>query len=205
MFRIARPYLLFGGGVVLVALVVGSLAYALVQRWSGITSAPAAARATTNQPKRPSPSKITLFYLAEDGLGLVGLERDVPSGQDTLARARTIAEHQLAEPPTPLTSPFPEGSKLRAIYLAEDGNAFVDLSREVTTAHSGGSLEELFTIYALVNALTINVPEIKAVQILVEGQEVDTLAGHIDLRQPLGPNLKWVVEPAIEDQASANG
>ncbi len=205
MFRIARPYLLFGGGVVLVALVVGSLAYALVQRWSGITSAPAAALATTNQPKRPSPSKITLFYLAEDGLGLVGLERDVPSGQDTLARARTIAEHQLAEPPTPLTSPFPEGSKLRAIYLAEDGNAFVDLSREVTTAHSGGSLEELFTIYALVNALTINVPEIKAVQILVEGQEVDTLAGHIDLRQPLGPNLKWVVEPAIEDQASANG
>lgn len=205
MFRFARPSLLFGGSFILVSLIVGSLVYALVQRWSETTSDPAATLATTNQPERLSPSKITLFYLAEDGLGLVGLERDVPSGQDTLTLARTIAEHQLAAPPTSLMSPFPEGSQLRAIYLAADGNAFVDLSREVTTAHSGGSLEELFTIYALVNALTTNVPEINAVQILVEGQEVDTLAGHIDLRQPLEPNLKWVVEQATKDQASANG
>ena len=45
------------------------------------------------------------------------------------------------------------------------------------------------------NALTTNVPEITAVQIMVEGQEVDTLAGHVDLRQPLESNIKWVMEP----------
>jgi len=32
----------------------------------------------------------------------------------------------------------------------------------------------------------------RSVQILVEGKEVDTLAGHVDLRHPLQKNLKWV-------------
>jgi hypothetical protein len=30
------------------------------------------------------------------------------------------------------------------------------------------------------------------VQILVDGREVDTLAGHVDLRNPLSKNLTWV-------------
>ena len=133
-----------------------------------------------------------LFYVAEDGTALVRAAREVAFGEDTLARARIIAEEQLAPPPTPLMSPFPEGTTLHAVYLTDGGDAFVDLSREVTLAHPGGSLDELFTVYALVNALTTNLQEITAVQILVEGQEVDTLAGHVDLRRPLALNMKWV-------------
>jgi hypothetical protein len=30
------------------------------------------------------------------------------------------------------------------------------------------------------------------VQVLVDGKEVDTLAGHVDLRRPLAKNLSWV-------------
>jgi hypothetical protein len=58
--------------------------------------------------------------------------------------------------------------------------------------HTGGALDELFTIYTIVNALTVNLPAITRVQILVDGKEVDTLAGHVDLRHPLQKNLKWV-------------
>ena len=32
-------------------------------------------------------------------------------------------------------------------------------------------------------------------QILINGSEVDTLAGQIDLRQPLEPNTQWVIDP----------
>ena len=56
-------------------------------------------------------------------------------------------------------------------------------------------------MYALVNALTTNLPEVTAVQILVGGQEVDTLAGHVDLRRPLGPNMKWVSQADSESVA----
>ena len=30
------------------------------------------------------------------------------------------------------------------------------------------------------------------VQILIDGKEVDTLAGHVDLRRPLAKSLEWV-------------
>ena len=68
----------------------------------------------------------------------------------------------------------------------------MDLSREVVTAHPGGSLDELLTIYAIVNALTMNLPAVTSVQVLVDGKEVDTLAGHVDLRRPLTKNVSWV-------------
>jgi hypothetical protein len=41
------------------------------------------------------------------------------------------------------------------------------------------------------------------VQILVDGQEVDTLAGHIDLRTPLQKSMKWVAAPDAPPSAAA--
>ena len=41
------------------------------------------------------------------------------------------------------------------------------------------------TVYTIVNALLTNLPDLQEVQILIDGQEVDTLAGHVDLRRPL--------------------
>ena len=83
---------------------------------------------------------------------------------------------------------MPPGTTLRALFLTDRGDAFVDLSREVVSAHTGGTLNELLTIYTIVNALTVNLPAVRAVQILVDGKEVQTLAGHVDLRQPLATN-----------------
>ena len=136
--------------------------------------------------------KATLFYVSADGLSLAGVERDVPYGEGPVEQARLIVEEQLKAAPEPYASALPPGTTLRGLYLTDRGDAFVDLSAEVATAHSGGSLDELFTVYALVDALTTNLPAITAVQILVGGEEVDTLAGHVDLRHPLQKNLKWV-------------
>ena len=122
---------------------------------------PAAARPTAD------PDRLVLFYVAQNGLGLITQERRVTQlgRQDTLARARRVAEEQLGEAPAPLASPFPKGTRVRAVYLTPAGDAFVDLSLEVSRGHQGGSLDELLTVYALVNALTTNVPEVSAVQI----------------------------------------
>jgi hypothetical protein len=68
----------------------------------------------------------------------------------------------------------------------------VDLSRDASAAHPGGSLNELLTVYTIVNALTANLPAVSAVQLLVDGKQVETLAGHVDLRRPLAKNLAWV-------------
>jgi spore germination protein GerM len=125
-------------------------------------------------------------------MALVGVQREVPFGETVLDQARQIVTSQLAVAPGPLVSAIPSETTLRALYLTERGDAFVDLSADARTRHTGGALDELFTVYAIVNALTTNLPAVKRVQILIEGKEVDTLAGHVDLRHPLQKNLKWV-------------
>jgi spore germination protein GerM len=148
--------------------------------------------ATAAAPTAAEPKiKATLYYIAEDGVSLPGIQRDVPFGDPIVEQARRIVEAQLAPAPAPYISAIPAGTSLRALYVGDRGDAFVDLSSEVRTGHSGGSLDELFTTYAIVNALTVNLPAITRVQILVDGKEVDTLAGHVDLRRPLQKNLKW--------------
>ena len=98
---------------------------------------------------------------------------------------------QLERPAAPLVSAIPEGTRLRAIHLAGAGQAFVDLSREASSAHRGGTFDEILTVYSIVNAVTENLPAIRSVQILVDGKTVDSLAGHLDLREPL------VRDPAV--------
>ncbi len=196
------------GAIVLVA--IGTLSLFLA-RQGGDAHDPTgrATLGTAPSPAETPAGVATLYYVAADGMSLVAHQQELPleAATDTLARARMVIERQLAPPPPPLASPFPTGTELRAVYLAPGGDAFVDLNLEVTRAHGGGSLDELFTVYALVNALTSNIPDISAVQILVEGREVDTLAGHIDLRQPLQRNLEWVAgasdEPVSETDEDA--
>ena len=153
---------------------------------------PAAAPAT---PK----IKARLFYVSEDGQHLVAVEREIPFGEGTLAQARRVVEAQLERPAALLVSAIPEGTRLRAIHLAGAGQAFVDLSREASSAHPGGTFDEILTVYSIVNAVTENLPAIRSVQILVDGREVDTLAGHVDLRRPLHRDAAWSRQTAPPD------
>jgi hypothetical protein len=134
----------------------------------------------------------TLYYVSDDGAELVGMQREVPFGEPVLEQARRIIEAQIAPPAPPLASAVPAGTTLRNLYLTDKGEAFVDMSGDVRAKHPGGALDELFTVYTIVNVLTVNLPAIQRVQILIDGKEVDTLAGHVDLRHPLQKQLKWV-------------
>jgi len=85
----------------------------------------------------------------------------------------------------------PGGTRVRGLYLDRFGTAYVDLSGEVVTAHPGGAAEEIATIFSLVNSLTYNLPEIKRVHLLVDGEERDTLL-HLDLRRNYRQDLSIV-------------
>lgn len=134
----------------------------------------------------------TLFYISENGSELVPVSREVPYGATPAEQARRIAEAQMQPAPEGLSTAIPPGTTVRALYITPRGDAFLDLSHEIITAHAGGSLNETLTVFAIVNALTANLADVSAVQILVDGKEVDTLIGHVDLRHPLARSLKWV-------------
>ena len=200
-FKRRNPYFIALGVVFVVGTIITVVALTIIQQWQSRRDLTSANNSTSGGLGLNDPLEVTLFYVAENGLGLVEHSRDVAYGSTPLVRARTVIEYQLGDAPEPLVSPFPKGTTLRSLYLADSGNAFVDLSSEAATEHTGGSLDELFTVYSLVNALAINVPEINAVQILINGSEVDTLAGHIDLRQPLEPSIQWVIDPNANTDA----
>ncbi|NUR54618.1 MAG: GerMN domain-containing protein [Acidobacteria bacterium] len=186
-------------GVLLVALAGGLILFVGLPRWYGSRPAtPVAAAGTPTGPPATTPSapparKITatLFYVSDDGMALVGAQREVAFGATVPEQARAIVDAQIASAP-PLVSAIPAETKLRDVFVTDRGDAFVDLSTEVSTKHPGGSLDEIFTVYTIVNALTVNLPAITRVQILIDGKEVDTLAGHVDLRHPLAKSLEWV-------------
>jgi germination protein M len=133
--------------------------------------------------------KAMLFFASEDGQHLVATEREVALGEGVVAQARSILEAQLiAEPPAPLVSTIPKDTKLRGVFVSERNEVFVDLEPSIRANHPGGSFREIMTVYTIVNALLTNLPTLQEVQILIGGQEVDTLAGHVDLRRPLRKN-----------------
>ncbi|HEY2433161.1 MAG TPA: GerMN domain-containing protein [Vicinamibacterales bacterium] len=141
----------------------------------------------------------TLYYVSDDGLMLGPTQREVPFAANVADQARAIVEAQLAPSP-PLVSAVPPETRLRDVFVTERGDAFVDLSGEVASKHSGGSLDELLTVYTIIDVLTVNLPAIKRVQILIDGREVDTLAGHVDLRHPLAKSLERVLQPDASDK-----
>jgi len=181
-------------GLTLLLAGIFAVAFTVLPRWylqsNGAEAVAEPAAATT--PK----IKARLFYVSEDGLRLAAVEREVPFADGTLAQARRVVEAQLERPAPPLVTAIPEGTRLRAIYIGNAGEAYVDLTRDVSSAHTGGALAEALTVYSIVNAVTTNLPAVRAVQLLVDGREVDTLAGHVDLRRPLPRGAAWIQEPA---------
>jgi spore germination protein GerM len=182
-------------GLAVFAIAAAWFLFVGLPRWYSARMAPdTTATGTTATPAAPV-RKITatLFYVAEDGMALMPVQREVPFGESVAEQARAIVEAQIAPAAAPQVSAIPAGVVLRDVFVTERGDAFVSLSADITGRHPGGSLHEVFTVYTIVNALTVNLPAITRVQILVEGKEVDTLAGHVDLRHPLAKSLEWVV------------
>jgi len=80
-------------------------------------------------------------------------------------------------------SPVLKELRLRALYLDASWAVTVDLSAASPNQKEirASAEDELLAVYALVNTLTQNFPEVRQVRFLLDGREAQTLAGHIDL------------------------
>jgi hypothetical protein len=89
-------------------------------------------------------------------------------------------------PPTPTPTPA-EGAKKDAPKRAEPTP--VPAVTEPPKRWETGSSEEWGAVQALVLTVTKNLPAISRVILLVGGEPVETLGGHVDLTHPLLPDL----------------
>jgi spore germination protein GerM len=147
---------------------------------------------SVSQPAGPTQSKRStahLYFADRDNYYLMSEQRVVSHSGDAVDYARSIVEALIKGPQTSLVRTIATDTELRANYITPDGVCYVDLSEAVGKDHPGGCNSELLTIYSVVNSLILNVPEIKRVKLLIDGKEVQTLAGHIDLVFPLEANM----------------
>ena len=155
-------------------------------------SAPDAPATAAPTPAPTAHITATLFFGGRDGLLLQPVRMEVPLADGAVAQGRQIVRTLLQPPPAPYVSVIPSGTTLKAFYITSNGDAFVDLSSDITVKHPGGTYAELLTVYAIVNTITTNLQGVQRVQLLVDGKEADSVAGHVDVRRPLERDLTLV-------------
>jgi hypothetical protein len=150
------------------------------------TAAPLKLPPTTAAPPPPELQRVTLFFVsADDGL-LRPEERDIARPVDAVSFARELLAEEILGPRTPgLLPALPGGTALRNVFVPGDGRVVADVQIDPAWARGAGSSEELAAVGAIVDTLLQNIAQTDAVKILVNGSEVETLAGHVDLTRPL--------------------
>ncbi|MFH1219346.1 MAG: GerMN domain-containing protein [Candidatus Eisenbacteria bacterium] len=129
---------------------------------------------------------VTLYFASKDAASLVPEYRDVKASDTVLDDLRRTVETLISGPTGDMVGLFPPGVTVRGVFI-DDKTAYIDFSRQLTDDFSGGSAGEYLLVASIVQTVCANFPEISAVGILVNGEEVDTIGGHMDISRPLHP------------------
>lgn len=115
---------------------------------------------------------------------LVPVTVELPLSSDPTLRAKQILNTLLAGPVDPDARTLPPDAALLAFYILPDGTGVADFSEAMANSIPSGIQSEQLAVDSITRTLEANVPQVKQLKILIHGQEVDTLAGHLDLSQP---------------------
>ncbi|MEK6645428.1 MAG: GerMN domain-containing protein [Candidatus Firestonebacteria bacterium] len=139
---------------------------------------------------------VNLYFASLDENYLIPEERNIYKTESINDRAKQAIIELIKGPVTPnLSVTISKGTYLRELYIDAQKIAYADFSKELKEGHPGGTSAEIITIYSIVNTLAKNFPlDISKVQILIEGNPVETLVGHLDLSSPLGLNDSLIKE-----------
>jgi hypothetical protein len=142
------------------------------------------------EPSDP-PMNVKIFFpVAADSALLNAEDQTIFKSMEVVNRARQILQKVQDGPHSGNMFPsLPKDTKVQDLFISDQGIAFIDFSNTISTNHPGGLLNELATIYSIVNSLAYNLPEIKQVKILIGGVEKETLAGHCLLLLPMELDL----------------
>jgi spore germination protein GerM len=135
--------------------------------------------------------ELSIWFSSRQEDALVAERHRVPPSPTAFERAKASLQELIAGPKTDALRTVSAEVIIREVFIDEQGTAYVDFSEALSQTHPGGPWAEMLTLRSILQTLLANVPEIKRMQILIEGREVETLAGHLDIRQPL--DATWVM------------
>jgi spore germination protein GerM len=184
-------------GIVLFLVIFGGLFYFVKHRPAQPTqNRTQSSLTTTSKPEENQANQrrinVKLYFASNNSTLLQAEDRFVPYHDNLHDQAFEVLKELVKGSSGELIPTIPEGTLARDLFITKDGVAYADFSAALSANHTGGSLSEMNTVFSIVDTLTLNFPEIKRVQILIEDQAVDTLNGHLDLSRPLQQDLSFV-------------
>ena len=135
------------------------------------------------------PIPVHLYFGSPSGAYLISENRVVGETGDSVQLARAILEALISGPQSNLNRTLPAASRLRAVFIGTDNICTADFNSAIREGHPGGCRGEMLTVYSIVNSLIINIPSIKKIKLLIDGNDIESLAGHINMQIPLPANM----------------
>jgi hypothetical protein len=136
---------------------------------------------------KPVPVRVvTLYFGSEDGTRLVAEELEIAASEEALDGLRPVLEALATGPIRKGVALFPAGTSLHGVYIT-GRTAYVDFSRQLVEEFAGGSSGEYLLVASIVQTVCSNFRELDSVRLLVDGKEVDTIGGHLNVSDPLRP------------------
>ncbi len=174
--------------IALVALAAGVAVVYLVPRLRpGRERPPADAEKVSGETR-----SATLYFGRSGGDGFATETREVPAGRSLEDEVKAVVGALVAgSTGSGKVGTMPEGSDLRQVFWVEDTQTLLlDFNRAFADNHPGGSTGEYFTLGSIIKTISANFPQVAKVQILVEGETVESLAGHYAIDKPIDVK-KW--------------
>jgi hypothetical protein len=203
-----RTWVLLGLGI---AVVVAAIYFPFLRRRVKVTekvpqpSEEQARReltqAVTQSPLDPVVPAKMFWISTEDESSLAGLNVALALSKDPVLRAKQVLNTLLAGPVDSDLRTLPPDAALMAFYLLPDGTGIADFSEALATSTPSGIQSEQLAVNSIARTLEANVPQVKRLKILIHGQEVETLAGHVDLTQMFVVDSKAAQRGAVSLEA----
>lgn len=133
------------------------------------------------RPASGSQSTVTLYFPSLDKMQLLAEKRTMALASTDSDRVRQILLALIEGSHLGYRRALPASTEIRAVFLAAEGSVYVDFSNDLLSNLVPGIASETLTIYSVVNTLAADVPSVRKVKIIIQGQEVETLNGHTDL------------------------
>lgn len=142
--------------------------------------------------------KCKLFWLSDsDQSALAPVVVELPLSADPVLRSKQVLNTLLAGPVDAELRTLPPDAVLLAFYILPDGSAVADFSEALGTSIPSGIVSEQLAVDSMARTLEANVPEVLRLKILIHGQEMETLAGHVDLTGTFPVNSKLAELPPV--------
>ena len=174
----------------LVAIII-SLAVTLLliakSKQTEINQAPPKLPKTTNDSDGSlQTEQVNIFLLDTESFEVKPIKVEIQLSRDTIDRLKSIVDTLTKETPTNYRNPIPRGTVLNEAFIDTQKTVYLDFSHHLTNGHIGGTTAEFMTISAILKTVFDNFPdEIRYIQLLVDGQEIEALTGHVNLSAPM--------------------